>query len=82
MRKKNKKLIIIGSLISFLFLLILVILLSIYYNNLSSYQQTQIYNESTENKNETKGFIQENISIEVPEGVVKVGKGGRIKVIK
>jgi heme/copper-type cytochrome/quinol oxidase subunit 2 len=85
--KKIKKKKITFNLAIFVIILIFTIVFLLTFFFLTSYPQTKV-NETFKNQtNETlnitniTGPFQENISIEVPPGVVKIGKGGRIQTV-
>jgi len=83
--KKAKKRKITFNLTIFVIILIFTIAFLLTFFFLTSYPQTKM-NETFQNQtNETLANItrpfQENISIEVPPGVVKIGKGGRIQTV-
>jgi glycopeptide antibiotics resistance protein len=70
---------------TFVILFILTIILLLTFSILNSCIQTKV-NETFKNQtNETLANVtrpfQENISIEAPPGVVKIGKGGRIQPV-
>ncbi|MEM5816108.1 MAG: hypothetical protein QXL14_03620 [Candidatus Aenigmatarchaeota archaeon] len=70
----HKKIIVITT---FLFLLFFILFLS-FLKNIKN-EETKI--NQTNKENITTPF-QENISIEVPEGVKRIEKGGRIKIVE
>jgi glycopeptide antibiotics resistance protein len=83
--KKAKKRKITFNLTIFVIILIFTIILLLTFSILNYRTQTKVNETSQNQTNETLANItrpfQENISIEVPPGVVKIGKSGRIQTI-
>jgi hypothetical protein len=75
-RKRFPRLIILLAIISVLFVLFCSVFL---FKETTKPVSTK--NQTNESINITSQPFQENVSIEVPEGIVKIGKGRRIKPV-
>jgi flagellar basal body-associated protein FliL len=82
-RVKKKKITFNLTILAIILIFTIAFLLTFFF--LTSYPQTKmnetLKNQTNETLANTTGPFQENISIEVPPGVVKIGKSGRIQTV-